>query len=124
MKNISRLSALLAAFAAPFVAFAAPAPDLSVIRPYSDAIINFINGILIPIFLAIAFIVFLWGVYKYFILGAADDKSRTDGRQFVLWGVIGFVVVFSVWGLVNLVRGTLGLQSGGTNPAPPTFTVP
>ncbi len=92
--------------------------NLNAITPYSTGIINVINSILVPVLIAIAFIVFLWGVYKYFILGAADEKNRADGRQFVLWGVIGFVVILSLWGLVNIVRGAFGLTTGSAPPLP------
>lgn len=74
---------------------------------YRDTIVWAVNFVLVPILMAIAFIVFLWGVYKYFIQGASDEKSRTDGRQFVLWGVLGFVVITSVWGVVNIVKDTI-----------------
>lgn len=96
--------------------------NLGVIKPYSDGIISVINTILVPVLIAIAFIVFLWGVYKYFILGAASDESRKEGRQFVLWGVIGFVIIMSLWGLVYLVAGVFNLPLGtGTAPKPPTI---
>jgi hypothetical protein len=92
--------------------------NIGVIKPYSDSITGIINGIFVPVLMAIAFIVFLWGVFKYFILGASDEKNRTDGRQFVLWGIIGFVIILSVWGLVNIVTSALNLSSG-THPVPP-----
>lgn len=122
MKKLSLL-ALTATFAVPLLAVAQTPSSINLSIPYAYGfgIINVINGVLVPTFLAIAFIVFLWGVYKYFILGAADEKSRTDGRQFVLWGIIGFVVVFSVWGLIAIVRNTLGLSGSSNNPPPPTF---
>lgn len=82
---------------------------------YKDLIIWGVNSIFVPILFAVAFLVFLWGVYKYFILGAADDKSRTEGRQWVLWGLIGFVVISSVWGLVNIVQSTLIPSTAGSN---------
>jgi len=82
---------------------------------YKNLIIWGVNSVFVPILFAIAFLVFLWGVYKYFILGAADEKSRTDGKQFVLWGLIGFVVISSVWGLVNIVQKTLIPSTAGSN---------
>lgn len=89
---------------------------------YKGFIQGAINDYLVPILFAIAFIVFLWGVYKYFILGAADEKSRTDGKQFVLWGIIGFVVISSVWGIVNIVKGTIIPSTAGSNhPTYPTL---
>ncbi|MBU6214931.1 hypothetical protein KGM48_03815 [Patescibacteria group bacterium] len=92
------------------------------INAYKDIIVETINGVFVPILIAVAFIVFLFGVYKYFIQGAADEKSRADGRQFVLWGVIGFVVILSLWGIVNIVKDTLiPSTASGTHPKYPTL---
>lgn len=90
----------------------------SILQGYATSIIGVINSILVPVLIAIAFITFLFGVYKYFILGADSDTERATGRQFVLWGVIGFVVILSLWALVNIVMGTLNL-SAGTRPRIP-----
>jgi hypothetical protein len=96
--------------------------NVSAIKKIGDGIINVINSVLVPILIAVAFFTFLIGVYKYFILGAADDKSRQTGRMYVLWGIIGLVVVFAVWGLVNFVAGVFDLNiQGGKAPKPPTF---
>lgn len=95
--------------------------NISVIKGYSDGIIAIINNVFVPVLFAIAFLVFIWGVYKYFILGATEEKSREDGRTFVMWSIIGFVVILSVWGLVNIVTSTFNLTTGGTGPKPPTL---
>ena len=89
---------------------------------YRDTIVWAVNWVLVPILMAIAFIVFLWGVYKYFIQGAANEEDRKTGRQFVLWGVIGFVIITSIWGLVNIVKSTvIPSTAGSTRPAYPTL---
>jgi hypothetical protein len=97
--------------------------NVSVIKRYSDGIISIINTVIVPVLFAVAFLMFLFGVFKYFILGATEQKSREEGRDFVLWGLIGFVVILSVWGLVSIVATTFGLtvSSGGTPPPPPTL---
>ncbi|MFZ3043587.1 MAG: hypothetical protein WA058_00545 [Minisyncoccia bacterium] len=118
MKKIFRF-APFAALAVPFSAFAQI--NTTYIKGYSDSIVGIINNILVPVLMAIAFIYFLYGVYKYFILGADSDTERKTGRQFVLWGIIGFVAILSVWGLVNIVGSTLGLSPGGNSPAVPTI---
>lgn len=74
---------------------------------YKNAIVGTINSILVPILIAIAFIVFLWGVFKYYIYGATDEAKRKDGHQLIIWGIIGFVVIISVWGIVNIVKNVL-----------------
>lgn len=96
--------------------------NLIPLQLYSAKIIYAINFYFAPALMAIAFITFLWGVYKYFILGAANDTERETGRQFVLWGIIGFAVIVSVWGLVFLVSGTLfGIAPIGGVPGYPTL---
>lgn len=121
MKKTHRLAtvvAIAASFGMPLIA--AAQLNTGAISSYSSGIIGVINNIVVPVLLAVAFIFFVWGVFNYFILGAADEKKRTDGKQFTLWGIVGFVIIFSVWGLVNLVTQLLNLQSGN-NPNPPTF---
>ena len=81
------------------------------IQGYASSITGIINTILVPTLISIAFIVFLWGIYTYFIAGADNEEKRKEGRTFSLYGIIGFVVLFSVWGIVNIFMGTLGLTS-------------
>lgn len=88
---------------------------------YANSIKGIINSILVPLLIAVAFIVFLWGVFNYFFLGASDPKKLEEGRTFIIYGIIGFVLLFSVWGLVNILLGTLSLTAGGRAPVLPTL---
>jgi hypothetical protein len=92
--------------------------NIAVIKPYSDSIIGIINTILVPVLVAIAFIVFLWGVFKYLIYGGDNDTERATGKKLILWGIIAFVIIFSIWGIVNVLMGALNLSSG-THPSAP-----
>ncbi len=64
------------------------------------------NGIIALLFAA-AFLLFIYGIFSYFFVQGADAKARAAGRGFILWGLIGLAVMFSVWGLVRLVMGIL-----------------
>jgi hypothetical protein len=75
----------------------------------STGLIGALNTVVVPVIFALAFLAFIWGAIKYFFLSAGDDKARSDGRAFVFWGILGMVVLFSVWGFVNLLLSTLGL---------------
>jgi len=89
---------------------------------YKDLIVWFVNVILVPVLMAVAFIVFLWGIYKYFIYGASNESEKAEGRKFAMWGIIGFVVITSVWGIVNIVKSTVVPSSAGsTRPNYPTL---
>lgn len=75
----------------------------------STGIIGALNTIVVPVIFAFAFAAFVWGVVNYFFIGGADEKKRSEGRQFVLWGLLGMAVLFSVWGFVNILLSTLGI---------------
>jgi len=80
-------------------------------------ILYLINNVLVPVLFAIAFIVFLYGIASSYIFSRGDEEAVKKGHKFLLWGIIGFVVMISIWGLVNVVANTFGL--GGVY-APPT----
>ncbi|MBI2409494.1 hypothetical protein HYV30_00415 [Candidatus Kaiserbacteria bacterium] len=109
MKKAFILSAL--AFALPLVSSAA----ISNISDVGSFIINVINNIIVPVLFAVAFLVFLWGAFQVFILGAQSDDTKEKGKLKMLWGLIGFFVMVSVWGLVNILTGSV---SFGNNAGP------
>ena len=80
--------------------------------------ITIINNVLVPLIFAISFVVFLWGVFQYFILGATSEEGAKKGGQLVLYGIIGFAIMISVWGLVNIVVNTFGLNTPYHPPYP------
>ena len=112
---------LTALLALPLLASAAtPVPDVGALTPYSNGILTLINKILVPLIIGLSFITFLWGMYKHFILGASEESEKAEGRKFAMWGIIGFVVILSLWGIVNLGVSILNLN-GPTNLTPPVF---
>ena len=124
MKKLSTISTpviLFTVLATPFFAFAQSGINMQAIMPYSKGIIDLINGVFVPVLFALALLTFFWGVYKYFFLGADSDTERAKGRDFILWGIIGFVVILSVWGLVAIMRDTFGLGASGYAPNYPTL---
>lgn len=92
----------------------------STIDVYLKSIVGFINAVLVPFIFAIAFIVFIWGMFQYFIAGGANEEQRDQGKQLAIWGIMAFVVMISLWGIVNLLVATFTF--GGQNvPKLPTF---
>lgn len=82
---------------------------LSNIGELFKCLTGLISGPVIGIFFALAAAMFVWGVVNYFIIGAAEEKKRSEGKQFIIWGIIAFVVISSVWALVNILGSTFGL---------------
>ncbi len=103
-------------FFAPVVAFAQSATtQIDSAQSLAKWVIDFINNILVPLVFALSFIIFIFGVFRYFIAGAADEGKRDTGRQFMIYGIIGFFVMLSVWGLVHLLTGTIRLDNSATS---------
>ena len=75
----------------------------------STGIIGILNTVVAPIIFALAFLVFVFGIVKYFFIHGGEDTKRAEGRQFILWGILGMVVLFTVWGFVNILLSTLGI---------------
>ncbi|MBU6323249.1 MAG: hypothetical protein KGI41_00155 [Patescibacteria group bacterium] len=100
----------------PLLAFA----QISNASDLGNTIIGLINNVAVPVLFAIAFIVFIFGVFRYFIQGASDEEAKENGKSLMLWGLIGFFVMVSVWGLVNIIRGTFNLNNtAATYPTAP-----
>ncbi|MEK7157367.1 MAG: hypothetical protein AAB709_02350 [Patescibacteria group bacterium] len=57
---------------------------------------------------AAAFVAFLWGVFN-FIAHAGDEGKRKEGKDAILWGIVGLVIIFGAYGIINLALGTFNL---------------
>ncbi|MBL1434331.1 hypothetical protein COB87_002060 [Candidatus Wolfebacteria bacterium] len=101
--------ALYAVMVMPLVAVAQFAG--SGVEDLASDIITFINETLIPLVFALALIVFIWGLFQSFIIGGTNEEKRAEGKQLMMWGIIAFAVMVSVWGLVNILTGTLDLDN-------------
>lgn len=104
---MKKLAYLGTSFALPLLAFAA----ITDVQSLGQTVLDIINEVLVPIVFAIAFIVFIWGVFQYFIQGGSDEEAKEKGKSLMLWGLIGFFLMVSVWGLVNILVGTFDLNT-------------
>lgn len=100
----------------PFVSFLAPvavfaqSANFSYLNGLASQILAFINNFLVPLVFALAALVFFWGVFQYFILGAGNEEKREIGRSYMLYGIGGFVLMVALWGIVQLVITIFGFN--------------
>ena len=73
-------------------------------------ILEFVNNIIIPFILGIGFLVFVWGMFKFFIYGGANDDAKEQGKSLMVYATLGFVLIIIFWGVVNLVAQSTGLN--------------
>lgn len=108
---LQKISIAIAALFFPAFAFAQPSSSFGGIGATVNSVIGFINSYLVPLVFAVAFLMFIWGMFEYFIRGGASDESRESGKKLMLWGVVAFVMMVSIWGVVNVVADGLGFRS-------------
>ena len=63
------------------------------------------------LFWILALLVLFWGLVK-FINNAADTKEHELGKYLIVWGLISFLVLVSLWAIVQfLLADTLGISA-------------
>jgi hypothetical protein len=83
---------------------------MPVLYSFLDKVIDQIINPLILLMSAVAFVVFLWGIFQ-FIINADNDTKRSQGKQAIIWGLVGLVVIFGAYGIINTVLGTFNIPA-------------
>jgi hypothetical protein len=82
---------------------------------------RFVTLIIDPTILLIftaGFLLFLWGLVV-FIVNLGEGGENTEGKQHMLWGLIGMLVMVGVFGIISILNNTFQL---GVGPDARTYT--
>ncbi len=77
-----------------------------------DDILRFIDSVVIPFILSIGFLLFVWGMFQYFIRGGANEEAKESGKSLIMYAIAGYVVILAFWGIINILTSGLGLEQG------------
>lgn len=69
-------------------------------------------GALVMIVMAFAITLFFWGIAKY-ILSGANEEKRKEGVYYIVYGVVGVFIMVSTLGIVYLLSNIFGIGIGG-----------
>ena len=73
---------------------------------------GFIDDVLIPLVFTLALLIFVWGMFRFFVYGAHSEEDRSKGRNLIMWSVIGLAFMVSIWGIVNIfAEGVFGTST-------------
>ena len=89
------------------------------IQQYLLAILAFLNDIIVPFLLILAFLFFLWNAVKFFIIHSDEEDGRESAKRLATWGIAAFVLIVSIWGIVNMLVFDFGF--GGQSPIQPDY---
>jgi hypothetical protein len=85
--------------------------------------INFyIINPLIRILFALAFLIFVWGIIQY-VLQRDSVDAKGQGRQHMIWGLVGLAIMTSVFFIVRIITTTLGIDEVQINESTNTINV-
>jgi peptidoglycan hydrolase-like protein with peptidoglycan-binding domain len=73
-----------------------------------------IGGNLVLLLSSAAFVLFLWGLVRFIFDRANGDDTRLQkDKEAMGWGLAALFVLFSVWGIIKMFQGFLGIENSG-----------
>ena len=112
---MKKIISILSLYAFPVLVLAADAADSVTNANSLFTKIQDIIKLILPIIIAIAVIYFVYNALMYMI--AADEERKGEAKSKMIYGIIALFVMVSVWGLVNILKGTFSLDN--TTPSTP-----
>ncbi len=105
---VQRIALTLFSFFVAAPAFAADASGgltFAQVVNGKGGIVDFVDTYVVPLLYVLAFLFFVAGIARYFFTGG--EENRQKGKAFVLWGLVGMVAIFGVWGVVHLLLSAI-----------------
>ena len=82
----------------------------------SDAIVKLQQYVLVPaerIIFAAGFFLFVYGLVE-FLWNIDEVSAQQEGKQHMLWGIIGVFIMVSVLGIISIIQNTFGIGTAST----------
>ena len=73
---------------------------------------NILNAIIGLLFVLVT-LYFIWGIVQY-VMASGDETKLKNGKNHMIWGIIGMAVMAGAWGIVRIVVNSL-IDRGSTN---------
>lgn len=73
-----------------------------------DRLVTYIIDPIILLVFAAGFFLFVWGLVQF--LWKLDEGAQTSGKQHMLWGIVGMLIMVSVYGIIALIDDTFDLD--------------
>jgi succinate dehydrogenase/fumarate reductase cytochrome b subunit len=77
--------------------------------------LKFLNDIVIPFLIGIAFLFFIINAIRFFVVGSSSEEGREKAKSLAIYGIAAVVFIIIFWGIVNMLTTSFGLD-GCTQP--------
>ena len=71
-----------------------------------NEILGLIN-LIIPIIFAGVFVFLVWKIFDAWVINAADERKREEGKQYAVVASIVMVIMIIAWGVVEMLRRSI-----------------
>ena len=117
---MKKIFAIVTSFLLPVLAFAQNTPPVFTTSPDATTILGRVQTIanyVIPFLVTLGVIYFIYGVITYVI--SKGEEAKKEGRDRMIYGIIGLFVIVSLWGIVGILGNTFQVsqQGGALNPS-------
>ena len=58
--------------------------------------------------MGVAVVMFVYYIIQFFLRPA---EKRAEGAKYLMWSIVGFFVILSFWGIVNILQNTFKLDN-------------
>ena len=82
---------------------------------------EYIINPLIAVLFTLAFVLFVTGLFNFF-MNKDNNDALDKGKRHMTWGIVGMVIMVSVFGIMNLIINTFDVK--GISPEEGTVSLP
>lgn len=83
---------------------------MQVLNNFLFRVVDQIVNPIILLLVACAFVFFLWVVYGFIAHSTDERYLRGEAKEAIFWGIIGLVIIFGAYGIINIAIKTFNLQ--------------
>lgn len=74
-----------------------------------DRIVDYIIDPAVRVVFTLGLFFFLWGLVQ-FLWRLKDGQVSEDGKNHMVYGIVGMLIMVSVYGIISLVMNTFGID--------------
>jgi hypothetical protein len=78
-------------------------------KDFIDIFLNLIKT-MIPVIAGLTLLTFFWGLAKFIMAVGGDEKAVAEGKNLMIWGILGLFVMVSIWGILHFLTNQFGFS--------------
>jgi hypothetical protein len=63
---------------------------------------------ILPGLFTLGLVVFVWGLFQYFIQGGSDEQAREKAKALMMYGILVTLLMMLLWGIGHILASRAG----------------